>query len=222
MSFLKQKQFIADASHELKTTLSVIIASSEALEDNPLELKWLKNIKNEADRMNLLIMDLLALAETEKEFRDVLEEGNLSKVIELSVLTFEGKIFDENLELNYRIGDDIRIKMNENSIRQLVEILLDNAIKHSKERGRIEVFLYKMDGEVMLEVKNQGEAISVSEEEKIFERFYRGDKSRNREANRYGLGLAIAKNIVRIIGLRFVFALLEELRRFGYDVSGYF
>lgn len=85
-SFLKQKEFIADASHELKTLLSVIIASSEALENNPGEVKWLNNIKSEANRMNILIKNLLELASFEKKETYVLKEENLSKVVELAVL----------------------------------------------------------------------------------------------------------------------------------------
>lgn len=196
VSFEKQKQFIADASHELKTPLSVIIASSEALEDNPKEIKWLKNIRNESDRMSLLITDLLMLAESERDIQDIFEIRDLSKIVELSVLTFEGRIFEKNLKLNYKIDENITMKMHENSIRQLVEILLDNAIKHSREKGEIEVYLKQSNNFIILEVKNQGKAIPVSEEERIFERFYRIDKSRNRSENRYGLGLAIAKNIV--------------------------
>lgn len=196
ISFDKQKQFIADASHELKTPLSVIVASSEALEDNPEEKKWLKNIKNEAERMNLLITDLLELAESENQVQKNYEIGDLSKTVELSVLTFEGKIYEKKRKLIYQIEESIQMKMNENSIRQLVEILLDNAIKHAKEKGRIEVSLRQKGSEIILEVKNQGKEIPKEELEKIFERFYRVDKARNRSENRYGLGLAIAKNIV--------------------------
>lgn len=196
ISFDKQKQFITDASHELKTPLSVIVASSEALEDNPEEKKWLKNIKNEAERMNLLITDLLELAESENQVQKNCEIGDLSKTVELSVLTFEGKIYEKKRKLNYQIEESIQMKMNENSIRQLVEILLDNAIKHAKEKGRIEVSLRQKGSEIILEVKNQGKEIPKEELEKIFERFYRVDKARNRSENHYGLGLAIAKNIV--------------------------
>ncbi len=195
-AFNKQKDFIADASHELKTPISVITASAEALEDNPKEKKWLTNIKNESERMNDLVIDLLDLAKTESGNLE-LTTGNLSKVVELSVLTFEAKAYEKNIKLDYHIDKDINIKMNENSIKQLIEILLDNAIKHSKEKGKVEVNL--VDGSnILLTVSNTGDEIPKGEEEKIFERFYRVDKSRNRNDNRYGLGLAIAKNIVTI------------------------
>lgn len=195
-SFDKQKQFIADASHELKTPLSVIIASSEALEDNPNEVKWLKNIKNEANRMNILITDLLELASTEKKETFKFEFLNLSKITELSVLTFEGIAFEHNIKILYNIDDNIKMNMDENSIKQLIEILLDNAIKHSYKKSTINVSLKEEKGVIELKIENNGEEIPKGEEEKIFERFYRVDKSRNRKENRYGLGLAIAKNIV--------------------------
>ncbi len=196
-TFNKQKDFIADASHELKTPLSVIMASSEALRENPKEIKWLNNIQNESLRMNNLIIDLLDLARVENDNNIVLSDGNLSHAIELSVLTFEGRAYEKNIKLEYNIEPDIMIKMNENSIRQVIEILLDNAIKHSKEKGKVIVNL-KKNNNIILTVSNYGEEIPKGEEEKIFERFYRIDKSRNRNENRYGLGLAIAKNIIEL------------------------
>lgn len=194
-SFAKQKQFIADASHELKTPLSVIVASSEAIDITNQNSKWLKNIEYEANRMNLLISKLLDLAKSERMEEIVLVNKNLSKTIELSLLTFEGRVFEKDIKLSYEIEDNINILMDEDSIKELVEILLDNAIKHSKKNGSIKVSL-KKDSQVTLLVQNEGDPIPKGEEEKIFERFYRVDKSRNRKDNRYGLGLAIAKNIV--------------------------
>ena len=195
-SFDKQKQFIADASHELKTPLSVIIASADALEINPTEKKWLDNIKSESDRMNKLVADLLDLAKSE-EVDDTSEfaVGNLSKLVEKSTLTFEGVMFEKGVMLSDSIQDNIELYMNEYKIKQLVSILLDNAIKHSETGSEIFVEL-KKDREITLSVTNKGEGIPKGEEEKIFERFYRADESRNRNENRYGLGLAIAKNIV--------------------------
>lgn len=195
-SFEQQKQFIADASHELKTPLSVIVATSEALEKNPGEKKWLDNIRNEANRMSMLINNLLELASTEKKEIYSLLDGNISKTIELSLLTFEGKAFENHNMLECDIEKNIMTKYDENSIKQLVEILLDNALKHAEKESAINVILKTEDRNIVLTVQNKGEGIPKGEEEKIFQRFYRIDKSRNRKENRYGLGLAIAKNIV--------------------------
>lgn len=194
-SFDKQKQFIADASHELKTPLSVIVASSEAIDIDEKNSKWLKNIEYETNRMSLLISKLLSLAKSEQMESVTLINNNLSKIVELSLLTFEGRAYEKDIKLNYDIEDNIFMLMDEDSIKELVEILLDNAIKHSKKKGTINISL-KRDGQITLLVQNEGEAIPKGEEEKIFERFYRVDKARNRKDNRYGLGLAIAKNIV--------------------------
>lgn len=196
-SFKKQKQFIYDASHELKTPLSIIIASAESLENNISETKWLDNIKNEAERMNNLVIDLLDLAKSEElEKKEVYVELNLSKLVEKSVLTFESLIYEKGLKLEYNIKSNISYKCNESRIKQLISILIDNAIKHAYNKSKITVELIIEKNEVILLVKNRGEAIAKEKQDKIFERFYRVDSSRNRNENRYGLGLAIAKNIV--------------------------
>ena len=195
-SFEKQKEFIADASHELKTPLSVIMASSEALEDNPNEVKWLNNIKSEANRMNILIKNLLELASFEKKETYVLKEDDLSKVVELAVLTFDAKAYECDIKLESKIDSNIKFNFDTYSINELVEILLDNALKHADKKSTIVVSLKEQGNNIILSVTDKGDIIPKGEEEKIFERFYRLDKSRSRKENRYGLGLAIAKNIV--------------------------
>ena len=195
-SFEKQKEFIADASHELKTPLSVIMASSEALEDNPNEVKWLNNIKSEANRMNILIKNLLELASLEKKETYVLKEDDLSKVVELAVLTFDAKAYESDIKLESKIDSNIKFNFDTYSINELVEILIDNALKHSDKKSTIVVSLKEQGNNIILTVTDTGDLIPKEEEEKIFERFYRLDKSRSRKENRYGLGLAIAKNIV--------------------------
>ena len=192
-SFEKQKEFIADASHELKTPLSVIIASSEALEDNPSELN---NIKSEANRMNILIKNLLELASFEKKETYVLKEDNLSKVVELAILTFDAKAYESDIKLESMIDSNIKFSFDSYSINELVEILLDNALKHADKKSTIVVSLKEQGNNILLSVTDTGDVIPKGEEDKIFERFYRLDKSRSRKENRYGLGLAIAKNIV--------------------------
>ena len=195
-SFEAQKEFIADASHELKTPLSVIMASSEALEDNPNEVKWLNNIKSEANRMNILIKNLLELASLEKKETYVLKEDDLSKVVELAVLTFDAKAYESDIKLESKIDSNIKFNFDTYSINELVEILIDNALKHSDKKSTIVVSLKEQGNNIILTVTDTGDLIPKEEEEKIFERFYRLDKSRSRKENRYGLGLAIAKNIV--------------------------
>lgn len=197
VSFDKQKQFIVDASHELKTPLAIITASAEALEEDPKEKKWLNNIKSEAERMNKLVIDLLDLAKSENTGdKQNYIINNLSKIIEKTSLTFESLVYENNLKLETNIEDDITFKCNSDKIRELLGILLDNAIKHSTDNSKIFVNLYKNKNNIVLEVKNKGKEIPKEDQEKIFDRFYRADESRNRNENRYGLGLAIAKNIV--------------------------
>ncbi len=195
-AFEKQKQFIADASHELKTPLAVIMASSDALESNPKEIKWINNIKNESERMNKLIKNLLDLAKYEDNIQETFKRVNISKLIELQVLSFESLMYEEKIKLETKISDNIYMNVNQDQIKELISVLIDNAIKHSVKKGKIVISLKREKNNIVLEIQNKGDAIPKGEEEKIFERFYRVDKSRNRSEGRYGLGLAIAKNIV--------------------------
>ena len=196
-AFSKQKQFIVDASHELKTPLAIITASAESLEMEPTEKKWLDNIKSESERMNKLVTDLLDLAKSENmEIKEKYNINNLSKIIEKTSLTFESLIYENKLKIEDNIDKDIMFSCNPDKIKQLLGILLDNAIKHSTKNSKITVNLYKDKNNIILEIKNKGKEITKEDQEKIFDRFYRVDESRNRSDNRYGLGLSIAKNIV--------------------------
>ena len=196
-TFEKQKQFISDASHELKTPLAVIEANADVLQDKTGENKWINYIQNEIESMNKLINELLLLTKVEnvdniKEYTEL----NLSKEIEIILSMFESVAYEKGVTIESNIDENIKLKGNKEDIEHIVSTLTDNAIKHTEPEKKIVVNLKKEKNEIILEVKNMGEPIPEEEREKIFERFYRIDKSRNRKEKRYGLGLAIAKNIV--------------------------
>jgi len=196
-TFNKQKDFIADASHELKTPLAVMMASVDCIEVNKKNEKWINNIKSESDRMNNLITKLLDLSKSESGTnKELYKINNLSKIVEKRTLVFESLAFENNVNIDVKIEKDIMLKCSKLEIDEVVSILIDNAIKHSYKNSEIKVSLYKDKNNIVLDITNNGNDIPDDECEKIFERFYRSDKSRNRDSNRYGLGLAIAKNIV--------------------------
>lgn len=200
-SFNKQKEFIANASHELKTPLAVIIASTDCIESSKQNEKYLDNIKIESENMSNLIARLLDLSKTEQNSNIELRKlNNLSKIVAKNVLVFDCFAFENNVELEEMIEDNIMFKCNCFDMDELLGILIDNAIKHSYKNSKIQIKLYSSGKNIVIEVTNNGEEIPSSEYDKIFERFYRSDLSRNRKTNRYGLGLAIAKNIVNNYG----------------------
>ncbi|MGM9961015.1 MAG: sensor histidine kinase [Allobaculum sp.] len=188
----KQKQFVADASHELKTPVAVILANAEAMEQDHDE-HWLKNIEEEATRMNSLITSLLDLTRSEQT-DPVLERVNLSRLLEKQSLIMEAAMFEKNLVLEEEIEPDLMIMANSAAIQQVVAILIDNAIEHSD--GKVIAKAMRKGREVQFSISNTGKPIPEADRERIFERFYRADTSRNRASGRYGLGLAIAKSIV--------------------------
>ena len=192
-----QKQFISDASHELKTPLAVIEANADVLENEIGENKWLTYIQNETDSMDKLINELLLLAKIENvnDVKDY-EQFNLSEYVETIASMFESIAFEKQVKIVTKIQNEISINANKQDIEHIVSTLLDNAIKHSEIGKDVTVELLKEKNNIILQVKNYGEAIPKEQQDKIFERFYRVDKSRNRKEKRYGLGLAIAKSTV--------------------------
>jgi len=196
-TFEKQKQFISDASHELKTPLAVIEANADVLQDKTGENKWINYIQNEIESMNKLINELLLLAKIEnvdniKEYTEL----NLSKEVEIILSMFESLAYENGVIIESDIAENILLNGNKEDIEHIVSTLTDNAIKHTKPEKKVVVNLKKEKNEIIFEVKNMGDPIPEEEREKIFERFYRIDKSRNRQEKRYGLGLAIAKSTI--------------------------
>ncbi|WP_461612552.1 sensor histidine kinase [Clostridium sp. Marseille-QA1073] len=198
----KQKQFIADASHELKTPLAIINANSDALLANQEETiksqkKWLDYIKNQIDRMSKLVNDLLYLAKTEDTNSRILYiPFNISEVVSDVILSMEAVAFEKDIRLLQDIEANIIIKSDCEKIKQVVTILVDNAIKYTDEKGRIDIMLRKTRHQLVFSIKNSGKGIPKENITKLFDRFYRADSARTQENGGYGLGLSIAKAII--------------------------
>ena len=196
-TFSKQVQFISDASHELKTPLAVIEANADVIENEQGRSKWLTYIQNEIESMNKLINELLLLAKIENVDSLILkEEFDISQEAEMITSMFESMAYEKQVKIETNIQKNIKMIGTKEDIEHILSTLIDNAIKHTKENNKIEVELKKEKENIIIKVKNEGEPIPKDERNKIFERFYRVDKARNRNEKRYGLGLAIAKSIV--------------------------
>lgn len=197
-AFENQQRFISDASHELKTPLTVISANADVLESEIGENKWLDNIKNQAVVMSDLVYDLLDLAKLDETRADmIMEEFDLSSAVLSRTLEFECTAFEEHKRFEQNIKENIRFKGHEESIKQLIGILIDNAIKHSDDNGIVRVTLTSNGNKKVFQVYNTGNGLKEEEKDKIFNRFYRSDTSRSRETGGYGLGLSIAKSIAQ-------------------------
>jgi two-component system sensor histidine kinase CiaH len=201
-AFDKQKQFIADASHELKTPLTIINTNADVLLSNSEDtihnqLKWLHYIKSETERMTRLTNDLLYLTEMD-DYRAsmIFTNFNMSEAVENIILTMEAVIFENHVSLHYDIEPHLTVQGNSEQIKQVVMILLDNALKYTNPKGSVALSLKKQNNDVILSVTNTGEGIAAEHLTTIFDRFYRTDASRARKQGGYGLGLAIAKSII--------------------------
>ena len=201
----QQKQFIADASHELKTPLTVISTNTDVILSNSSDSvesqsKWLNYIKNETIRMTKLVNSLLYIAKYDaNETKILFKKINLSNIISSICLQYEPLIYENNKKLITDIDNNIPIMGDEDKIKQLLNILMDNALKYSLNNGIIKISLKKnKQSNVYITVSNSSETINKEQLNKIFDRFFRIDSSRNRKTGGSGLGLNIAKSIVEI------------------------
>jgi len=200
-AWLRQKQFVADASHELKTPLTVIMTNAELLQgdeyDDAERKQFSRGILMMSQQMKLLVEKLLELARSDAaQTRQQMLPVNFSRLVLDSAISFEGVFVENGLTLESNVEPEITVQGNEQALQQVVDILLDNAQKYSLPCGQTMVYLHRVGtNKCQLKVCNPGPEIPSEDLQKIFQRFYRMDQARSRNGS-FGLGLSIAESIV--------------------------
>lgn len=199
-----QKKFVADASHELKTPLTVILTNTAIMKEHPEETissrkKCISYIEEEAGHMSRLVNDMLFLAKTDAYHESIQKEKvNFSEICMNACLTFEALAFEKNIMMETDIEENLFVNGVGDKLEQFCVLLLDNACKYADEHGFIRIFLHKKGSAVLLKINNSGTPIPKEDIPHLFERFYRADKARTRSHGSYGLGLSIAYSIVQM------------------------
>jgi signal transduction histidine kinase len=205
-SYTRHREFVADASHELRTPLSVLLSSLDALEleegeHDEFSGRVMSNMKDEVKRMTHLVGDLLTIARSDSGKIELQKDlFDIYTYVEKTIEAMEPLASAKNISIHLQAQDQITMYGDAEKIRQLLYILLDNAIKYSPEYGKVRVELTatyaERNGMLQLSVEDTGPGIKPEDYDRIFDRFYRADKSRSRQVGGHGLGLAIAKWIV--------------------------
>lgn len=197
----KQKQFITNAGHELKTPLAIIQSNNDASELIYGETKYSTNIRQQTRRLNGLMSNLLTLARLSEQTSLQKEHVNLSSLLEKMAADYELPARDKNLTLHLDVRKDVCMDGQEETFAMLLSILLDNAIKYTPEGGFISIGLQEQNGKIVLSEENTCSE-STEDPERFFERFYRGDAARTQSdtSSGYGIGLSAARDIVEMSG----------------------
>ena len=193
-SYQKQKQFITDASHELKTPLAIIRSNTDVLELENGDSKWTKNIQNQVDRLTSLVNSLVVFSRMEE--KDTVEKVkfNLSEALHARIDDFEELASFQKKHFNADIDNNIYYRGEQQAIVQLMDILLENAIKYATKETNINVTLKKNKKYATMKISNKAN-VKKGDLRKVFDRFYRLDESRNSTIKGYGIGLSMAKLI---------------------------
>lgn len=195
-SYTRQKQFVTDAGHELKTPLTVISANSELARMIYGDSEWFDSIDRQVGKMNGLVRSLITLAKMDEEQKPVFTVFSLSDAVYDTAKSFQGLLHSQGKLIVFDITENIEYTGDESRLRQLVSILMDNAVKYCDPEGKVAVKLFR-DRQIRLQFINDFADAADCELDKLFQRFYRADKARTPDGS-YGLGLSIAKSIVEL------------------------
>ncbi|HIV03008.1 MAG TPA: GHKL domain-containing protein [Candidatus Aphodoplasma excrementigallinarum] len=197
-SMEKQKQFITDAGHELKTPLSIIAANADVLELQSGSSEWLDSIRGQISRLNKLVNDMLTLSKMDEEgAAPPLTQLDVSAAVRQAAEPFAALAEANGKTLEINIQPNLSINGNAEQLRQLVSILLDNAVKYAAAGSKIQLTLAESGRYVRLDVRNVCDAVPQGDLRRLFDRFYRVEQSRSRQTGGYGIGLSVAQAIVR-------------------------
>ncbi|MDX6546728.1 MAG: hypothetical protein QOG33_278 [Gaiellales bacterium] len=196
VAFTRQHSFVSDASHELRTPLAVIRANAEYLQQEQPDNAEARDIVGETDRLSALVDSLLAVARGQKHEQGALAAVDLGALIDTAVASFQPLASEHGLELGVATADDLSVRGDREQLRQVIVILLDNAVRYTADGGRIHVQARRDGSNALVTVHDTGIGIGEQELPRVFERFYRADEARNRQSGGAGLGLAIARELV--------------------------
>lgn len=200
-NFEKQKRFVTDAGHEIKTPLAVILANTEALELYCGENKWSRNIREQTVRLNSLMQNLLRLAKSDENAppRNT-APVSLSETVSTALDTFSESFARRGLSVEADIQSGVLVSINSDSAEALLSVLADNASKYAKENTAVHISLVCRAEKAVLEISNICEALPDCKPEKLFDRFFRADEARSRKNGGSGIGLSVAKSIAESCG----------------------
>jgi two-component system, OmpR family, sensor histidine kinase CiaH len=196
VAFARQHAFVSDASHELRTPLAVIRANAEFIQQEQPDNTEARDIVGETDRLSALVDALLAVARGQKHANGSMADIDLGELIDKTTASFEPLAAERGLELSAATAEDVSVQGDREQLQQVIVILLDNAVRYTSEGGRIHVQARRDGSNAIVTVHDTGIGIGEQELERVFERFYRADEARNRQAGGVGLGLAIARELV--------------------------
>lgn len=196
LSYEKQKRFITDAGHELKTPITIIRADADVIEADLGSSEWLEDIRAQTDRLSSLTNDLIYLSRMEEGGADPrMLDFSLSGAVLDEAQPFQSVALAQNKRFAADIQPEVSFRGDEKMIRRLISVLLDNAIKYSPDGGEISLTMQKAGKQIRLSVSNTAENVEKGSADRLFDRFYRGDASRSSESGGFGLGLSIAKAV---------------------------
>lgn len=193
----RQKQFVTNAGHEIKTPLAIIRSNTDAMELYNGENKWSRNIREQTERLDGLMKNLLMLSRMDEGIYNIhAVRFSLSVLIERIMCNFLQLLERKDVNISTDIQQTVEIDADEGSIEQLVSILLENAVKYVNGNGYISVSLHKSEKTVKMQIKNSCEKLPEAPPDKLFERFYRDDAARTQKSGGYGIGLSAARAVV--------------------------